>query len=343
MSRTEPTPQALARQAEMLGNRVKKTFDRLKGVMSREAVDCFRLYDRDIPEIRAVVDWYAGHVVVGEYSRTLTEQWPEWLPAMTEAVGAALGVPQQQRHCKVRRTGDRGERYERLDRQEHRVQVREGSAKLLVNLDDYLDTGLFSDHRKTRKLVAAETIGKHFLNLFCYTGAFSVAAAVAGAKATTSVDASGRYLQWLRDNLACNGLDQNQLGNALPPKVFHETVRADTRDFLRLALRNGQSWDVIFCDPPSYSARPDAPPWEVQRDHRELVLTCLQVLKPGGTLWFSSNHQRFFPDLQELPGYVAVEMTERTVPVDYRNKQVHRVWRIAAGPLVGETAAVAPT
>lgn len=333
MARTEPTPQALARQAEMLGNRVKKTFDRLKGVMSRGAVDCFRLYDRDIPEIRAVVDWYAGasaggpiegHVVVGEYSRALTDQWPGWLPAMTDAVGEALGVPPARRHCKVRRTGDRGERYDRLDHTQQRLLVREGPLRLWVNLDDYLDTGLFGDHRLTRSWVAAEVAGGDFLNLFSYTGAFTVAAAVAGARRTTSVDASGLYLQWLRDNLIANGFDQ-------PGHLQqHETLRADARDFLRLAARNRWQWDVIVCDPPSFSQRPDAPPFEVQRDHRALMLQCLQVLRPGGVLWFSCNHQRFEPDLQDLPGHSAQDLTERSVPIDYRNRQVHRLWKIRA-------------
>lgn len=324
MSRTEPTPQALARQAEMLGNRVKKTFDRLKGVMSRGAVDCFRLYDRDIPEIRAVVDWYAGHVVVGEYSRALTEQWPGWLAAMTDAVGQALGVPPEKRHCKVRRTGDRGERYERLDHSDQRLLVREGPVRLWVNLDDYLDTGLFSDHRVTRKWVAEQIAGRDFLNLFCYTGAFTAAAALGGARQTTSVDASGRYLQWLRDNLIANGFDQ-----PTHPQQ-HETWRGDARDFLHLAARNRRQWDVIVCDPPSFSQRPDAPVFEVQRDHRALVQQGLQVLRPGGVLWFSCNHQRFQPDLADLPGWQVEDWTERSVPVDYRNRQIHRLFRLSA-------------
>lgn len=307
--------------ADMLANRVVKAHRKLAPRFERENVGAFRLYDRDIPEIRAVVDWYEGHLVVAEYERRQTEAAGDWLGIIARRAAEALGVPESKLHLKQRRTrGKEGGRYRRLSQRGRIVEVREGELRFLTNLDDFVDTGLFPDHRITRRLVMEESEGRSVLNLFAYTGAFTCAAAKGGAAGTMSVDQSGIYLDWLRDNLECNGLSDER----------HRTSRADAVAFLKDALRDGMRWDLVILDPPSFSTLGGAAGLDVQRDHRKLVMACLAALHPGGVLWFSTNHQRFEPNLAGLPVASLRDMTERTIPVDYRNRTVHRCWRIVA-------------
>ena len=308
----------VARQAEMLANRVRKTFGKLGPRFERRAIGAFRLYDRDIPEIRAVVDWYEGHLVVGEYARRQTDELPEWLPTMARAVAAALGVPPERVHLRRRRTRPAsGARYERLGAPGGRLEVREGDLRFVVDLDSHLDTGLFADHRETRARVRAESRGRRFLNLFGYTGSFTCAAAAGGAVATTTVDRSATYLRRARENL-----ERNRLWG---PR--HELVRDDAEPFLARARRAGRTWELCLLDPPSFSTGRDAPPFDVQRDHRALVERTLGVLAPGGVLYFSTNHQRFEPRLEGLAAEVR-EITDETIPEDYRNRTIHRCWRL---------------
>jgi len=287
----------------MLANRLRKNFRRLHPGFERENVGAFRLYDRDIPEVRAAVDWYEGHLVVAEYERQQT-RGGAWLSAIARAAGEALGVPAERIHLKVRRSG---EKYERLSRTGRRIAVRERDLRFWVNLDDYIDTGLFPDHRDTRARVRAEARGSRFLNLFAYTGSFSCAAAAGGALSTTSVDASKTYLDWAKDNLELNG----QRG---------ELVRSAVDDFLRAA--GERRWTLCVLDPPSFSDF-GGKTFDVQRDHRALIDRTLQVLAPGGVLWFSTNHQRFTPRLDGLRF-----SEEQTVPEDFRNRMAHRAFRI---------------
>jgi 23S rRNA G2069 N7-methylase RlmK/C1962 C5-methylase RlmI len=318
----------LAQQSQMLANRVKKNFRALGKKFDKQGVGAFRVYDWDIPELRLVVDWYEGHLVAAEYSRTQTDLIPNWLETMAAACADALGVTPDKVHVKRRRTRPaEGARYPRLATTGVRFPVREGPCRFLVNLDDYIDTGLFSDHRETRALVRAQAAGRSVLNLFCYTGSFTGAAGSGGAKSTTSVDVSPVYLDWLKENLALNGLSGSR----------HETVRGDAREVLRLAAGQGRTWEVIVCDPPSFSTKREKTQdeaggesdFDVQRDHPKLVADCLARLTPGGTLWFSTNHQRFEPDLGGLGPLCAdlKEVTDETLPPDYR-RQAHRCFRL---------------
>jgi len=293
----------------MLANRVRKNFRRLHPRFEARRIGAFRLYDRDIPEIRAAVDWYEGHLVVAEYARQQTEGIP-WLEAMAGAVADVLNVSKERVHLKKRRAG---EAYARLARRNQRIPVREGDLRFLVNLDDYIDTGLFADHRETRERVRAEARGQRFLNLFAYTGSFTCAAALGGAVETTSVDASQTYLDWARDNLAENGLLPSEKPHP------HTLVRADVGSFLRDA--GSRRFTLCVLDPPSWSDRETS--FDVQRDHRELIERTLAVMEPSGVLWFSTNHQRFVPRLEGLRF-----TEEQTVPEDYRNRTAHRAFRI---------------
>ena len=294
----------LDEQARMLANRLRKNFRKLHPRFEERRIGAFRVYDRDIPEIRAAIDWYEGHLVFAEYAREQTARLP-WLETMARAAAEALEVPWERVHMKKRRAG---EKYERLARKGERIEVREGDLKFLVNLDDYIDTGLFIDHRETRARVQAEARGKSFLNLFAYTGSFTCAAALGGARTTTTVDASQNYLDWAGDNLRLNGVQPGAL------------VRGEVEAFLHKA--GARRWTLCLLDPPSYSDH-GGNLFEVQRDHRALVEKTLAVLEPGGVLWFSTNHQRFTP---QLDGLRFTE--EQTVPEDFRNRTAHRAFRI---------------
>ncbi len=287
----------------MLANRVRKNFRKLHPRFEQRKIGAFRVYDRDIPEIRAAIDWYEGHLVVAEYAREQTAKLP-WLETMARAAAEALEVPWERVHLKTRRTG---EKYARLGRRGERIEVREGDLRFLVNLDDYIDTGLFADHRETRARVRKEAEGARFLNLFAYTGSFTCAAAKGGARESTSVDASQTYLDWAADNLRLN-------------RLSGELVRSDVEAFLERA--GARRWSLCVLDPPSYSDH-GGKVFEVQRDHRALIERTLAVIEPGGVLWFSTNHQRFEPRLE---GLRAQEVD--TVPEDYRNRAVHRAFRI---------------
>jgi 23S rRNA G2069 N7-methylase RlmK/C1962 C5-methylase RlmI len=302
----------------MLANRVRKRFAHLQKRFARDNIDCFRLYDRDIPEVRAVVDWFAGHLVIAEYVRLQTG--PEWLPAMAEAVGTALNVPPERRHLRRRATGHgEGPRYAPLGQTGRRIAVNEREMRFLVNLDDRLDTGLFPDHRDTRSMVRSMAYGADFLNLYAYTGSFTCAAAAGGARTTVTVDRSSTYMDWTRDNLELNRLWSDK----------HRLVRADTLDFLDRARLEGRLWDLVFVDPPSFSHRKDeGTGFDVSRDHPSLLRRVLAITRPGGTIVFSTNHQRFEPHFEGLGVGSLEDITDATVPEDYRNRQIHRCWRI---------------
>lgn len=314
------TAKKFGRQADMLANRVQKRFRHLHKRFSRQRIDVFRLYDWDIPEIRAVVDWYDGHLVIGEYMRR--QSVPEWLPAMGKAVAAALGVADEKCHLKKRRAGKQdGPRYERIDTTDKKIVVSERDLKFLVNPWDYVDTGLFSDHRDTRQMVREMAGGKDFLNLYCYTGTFTCYAALGGARSTVSVDRSETAIVWARENMALNGISGEN--NAL--------IKVHTDDFLERAGRQGRRFDLAVVDPPSYStteSRGDA--FDVATDHPRLLAAVIEIMNPGGVVFFSTNHQAFLPRLDLLAATAVEEITSRTIPEDYVNKRktIHRCWRI---------------
>jgi 23S rRNA (cytosine1962-C5)-methyltransferase len=196
--------------------------------------------------------------------------------------------------------------------------VEEQGLKFWVNLRDYLDTGLFLDHRLTRSRVCAEAAGKRFLNLFAYTGSFTVYAAAGGARSTTTVDLSNTYLDWAADNLALNGFRGAQ----------HQLVRADAAPWIEEAGAQGERFDLIVLDPPSFSASKMARRFDVQKDHVRLLTATLALLSDGGTLYFSTNFQGFQLDTARLTGTTIEELTPGSIPEDFHFKEVHRCWRL---------------
>jgi len=328
---TVPVPRAGGRttadQIADFRRRLAKRFKHLAKWARRQGIEAFRVYDRDIPEIPLVIDWYSGWLHAAEYDRPheRTEIEHEvWLDRMVEAAAAELGVPPERTFLKVRRRQRDGGQYEKVDARRALVTVQEGDLAFEVNLSDYLDTGLFLDHRTTRSLVRAEAAGKRFLNLFCYTGSFSVAAAAGGAATTTSVDLSNTYLDWTRTNLA---------RNAFKDAGRHRTVRDEARAFLEHRARRGEApFDLVVCDPPTFSRSAKSEmPWDVDRDHAALLELVARNLAPGGVVYFSTNFRRFHLAAERLAAtYTIREITRRTIPEDFRNDRIHRAWRLVA-------------
>jgi 23S rRNA (guanine2069-N7)-methyltransferase len=307
-------------QKEMLANRVKKRFKHFHRHFARQQITVFRLYDWDIPEIRAVVDWYDGHLVIGEYMRR--QSVPEWLPMMGKAVADALDVPMENVHLKKRHAGKAdGRRYERIDYANRKIVVSERDLMFYVDPYDYVDTGLFSDHRNTRERIRKMAPGKDFLNLYCYTATFSCYAARGEARTTVSVDRSETAIQWGRENMALNGITEEN----------HTLTRAHTFDFLEIAQRKGQTFDLAVVDPPSYSTtRVGDQAFDVSKDHPKLLKAVMAVMRSGATLFFSTNHQDFQPRIEGLGAVSVREITDATIPEDYvsKRKNIHRCWQI---------------
>lgn len=308
-------------QSQMLANKVRKTYKHLKKRFARENIDVFRLYDWDIPEIRAAVDWYAGHLVIAEYTRRQSTR--EWLPMMGTVVAESLGVPPENLHLKIRRAGKQdGLRYERMDTTDQKIVMRERDLKFYVNLNDYIDTGLFSDHRNTRQMIREIAEGRDFLNLYCYTGSFSCYAATGGARTTTSVDRSDTAIIWARENMGLNGI----------PEAGNRLIQADTFDFLKQAKKKGMAFDLAVVDPPSYSTtRSRNAAFDILTDHPELLAGVLELMRPGSLIFFSTNHQSFELRTDALDVSNIEEITSITIPEDYVSKRrtIHRCWKIS--------------
>lgn len=320
-----PTPddtmlQKHREQAAMLANKVKKRYRHLARRFAQRKIEVFRLYDWDIPEIRAVVDWYAGHLVVGEYTRTQTTE--TWLPLMAQVVAQALDVPAERVHLKKRYYGPSdGQRYKRIDYTDRMIEVSETDLHFLVNPWDWVDTGLFADHRITRGMVREMANGKDFLNLFCYTGAFTCYAARGGARTSVSVDRSRTAVQWARRNLALNGIDTSA----------HVVLQAHTLDYIATARRRNQMFDLAVVDPPSFSSRRShSDHFDIAQDHPLLLNAVVELIRPGGIIFFSTNHQYFEPRMDEVRLVAFEEITARTIPEDYlhKRKTIHRCWKL---------------
>jgi 23S rRNA (cytosine1962-C5)-methyltransferase len=319
----------------MLANRLRKNRRRWERWAAKDKVSCYRVYDLDIPEIPLAIDWYEGWLHITEHITKRRIEGPEgdaWLEAMADVAGDALGVEPGRVFVKQRRRQRGRAQYEKLGQapeyQEaelrepptpgERLVVQEGGHRFRVNLAGYHDTGLFLDHRATRRMVADEARGKRVLNLFSYTGAFSVYAAAAGARSSTSVDLSRTYLSWARDNLALNGLDQRS----------HELVRADVLQWLASPERRDVWYDLVVVDPPTFStSKRMTGTLDVQRDHAALLESVILLVPPGGVVYFSTNRRKFSLAGAAFAGTRVEEITERTVPPDFHARRPHRCWR----------------
>jgi 23S rRNA G2069 N7-methylase RlmK/C1962 C5-methylase RlmI len=319
----------------MLGNRLEKRWRHLRKWARRSGIGACRLYDRDIPEIPLVVDRYgdgesaaiAGALYRRPYEKDAAEEG-RWLVAMAGAISRSLGIPQDLIFLKERGRQRGAAQYQKIRSRCATMDVAEGGLRFRTNLSDYLDTGLFLDHRKTRALVRALSPGKRVLNLFCYTASFSVYAAAGGAKSVDSVDLSKTYLDWAQANFALNGLEAlsvppNALGEAsLPP---FRRFRADAR---RVRAAAGSSrWDLIILDPPAFSnSKKMSATVDLKRDHRSLIVQCLRRLSPAGALIFSANAKNFTLDPEDFPGTTVEDLRERIRDEDFVGKRLPAVY-----------------
>lgn len=327
-------PLELSEGATMVANRLRKNLRKLKSWRERDGVTCYRAYDADLPEYAAAIDVYIQAEATGA-----TDAGTLWLHVQEYAAPAEIPeavtrrrfndvlaaarevfrIPRERIAVKTRARGKGGSKYGRFDARHEFLIVEEGQVRLRVNLFDYLDTGLFLDHRPMRLRIADEARDTRFLNLFGYTGAATVHAAVGGARTTTTVDLSATYLQWCADNLAVNGI-----GGAK-----HRLVQADALQWLEA---EDAQYDLIFCDPPTFSNSARAKDFDIQREHVRLLQLAVARLAPGGVLYFSNNFRRFRLDEAAIAQFARVEdITASTIPPDFaRNARIHKAWKLTA-------------
>jgi 23S rRNA (cytosine1962-C5)-methyltransferase len=304
----------------------------------RTGATCWRVFDHDLPDQPIIVDWYDGDAVVWTGDRTRNEtpdQRAAWEQGAAAAAATGLGLDPHRVWLKRRRRqrgrhqtgGDRAGdgQYEPDARRGVVRTVRENGLSFTINLSDYLDVGLFLDHRPLRARVGAEAAGRRVLNLFAYTGAFTVHARAGGAAATCTVDLSNTYLAWAERNLAANGLG---------PSPDHTVVRADCLGWLDAVVAGGPRWDVIVCDPPTFSASTamHGRTWSVTRDQAWLLDRLRRIVRPDGVIWFSTNARGFRLDPAAVGDWIADDVSAWSVPDDMRDRRIHQCWRITARP-----------
>lgn len=317
--------------ALMVLNRLTKNLRHLGRWARQQGIRCFRLYDADLPDYAFAVDLYAGEgrclAHVQEYAPPVTipaEDAERRRAEFVVATAKVLNLPQEAIILKQRKRQRGSEQYEKLNAQGQFLRVEEGGLKFRVNLDDYLDTGLFLDHRLTRELIRSMAKGARFLNLFAYTGSATVYAAAGGAKKTLSIDLSSTYLEWAEANLGLNGFGGPD----------HRFLRADCLAWLESSP--SERFDLIFLDPPTFStSKRMAGTLDVQRDHVSMIRACLSVLAPGGRLIFTTNQRRFRLDHEALSDLDLEDISKKTLPKDFeRNPRIHVGWIIQPFPRV---------
>lgn len=313
--------------AEMFANRLRKNLKNLGRWARQNGIHCYRLYDADLPEYAVAVDVYEGEqtwVHMQEYEAPSSIDPAKAETRLIHAVAAipkVLEIPPEQLFLKIRRKQKGFAQYEKQADAGRFHVVEEGGWKFWVNFEDYLDTGLFLDHRITRRMIQERSADKRFLNLFAYTGAASVYAAKGGAASTTTVDMSRTYLDWAARNLELNGIGGSR----------HELIHADCLEWVDQASRDKRRFDLIFLDPPTFStSKRMRQTWDVQRDHPMLVKKCMNLLASGGTLVFSTNCRKFKLDAEALTGLSLEDVTRKTIPKDFeRNPKIHHCWIIS--------------
>lgn len=316
-----------AEPAPMFANRLQKNLKKLSKWAKQNQVFAYRVYDADLPEYAVAVDIYHCNdktwVNVQEYQspKSVDQQKADSrLASLLAEIPSVLNVPKAQVLLKIRRKQRNTDQYEKQAESGIFHEINEGGCKLLVNFDDYLDTGIFLDHRPIRLEIQKEAKGKRFLNLFAYTGSATVHAAVGGATVTTTVDMSNTYLQWAKNNLALNATTGR-----------HEFIQADCVEWLANEAKSAsRQYDLIFLDPPTFSnSKKMDDVFDIQRDYIQLIQNSAKLLTPDGKLYFSTNFRKFKFDASEFDGLKITDITAQTIPEDFaRDMKIHYCWQI---------------
>ncbi|WP_249219543.1 class I SAM-dependent methyltransferase [Chitinophaga sp. HK235] len=306
---------------QMFENRLTKVFRHISKLAKRQNITCYRVYDDDIPEFPFSIEIYEDHVYIAEYHRKhgMEEDAHEaWLDNCLELISKVLNIPPANIWVKQRqRKENRQSQYEKLSIESQEMTVHESGLKFKINLSDYLDTGLFLDHRITRSMVRDEVKDKKVLNLFCYTGSFSVYAAAGGAAEVTSVDLSKTYLSWAEDNMRLNGFDPSK----------HPFVHADVLQYLDTLKLN--TFDLVIMDPPTFSNSKRMKDFlDIQRDHAELLNKVLLATKKDGVVYFSNNYRRFVLEEDKINASSIKDITNQTLPFDFQQKMIRKCYRL---------------
>ncbi len=341
-----PDSDKISYQAEILGNRLIKRYKHLRKWAKRIGATAWRLYDRDIPEIPLVLDIYGDYIVGALYERPYAkaeDEEEQWLNFMTTIISHSLNKDSSLISMR-RRLRQRGQnQYSRLASSGNEIIVKEGGLQFTVNIFDYLDTGLFLDHRKTRDLIRQAAHGRHILNLFCYTAAFSIYAASGGALSTVSVDLSNTYLEKAEKNFLLNAYSATHVkpeaisrfaslarsGQGLT-KNTNALVRADVLRFVHEAGLAGHTWDLIILDPPTFSnSKKMTQTLDIRRDYHKLLDMSLKLLSPSGELWFSTNARSFALDRAFWPAFKIEDLKEATRDEDFRGRSLRACYRFS--------------
>lgn len=311
-----------AEKNQMFRNRLTKVFKHVSKLARRQGVSCYRVYDHDLPEFPFCVEIYGKYIYLAEYKRhhgMTDEEHEEWLEECINIICEIIEMSAENLYIKQRqRKPGRLGQYQRVSDEKEFFEVEEAGLKFKVNLSDYLDTGLFLDHRITRNMVREISAGKRVLNLFCYTGSFSVYAAAGGASSMVSVDLSKTYLQWAEENLQLNQLSDHS--------KYHY-VHADVKQYLDTLKPN--SFDLVIMDPPTFSNSKRMKDFlDIQRDHVELLNKTLAALSPGGIIFFSTNSRRFVLQAEEINSSAIKDITKATTPFDFEGKLFRWCYKI---------------
>ena len=299
-------------------NRLGKNIKHLMKWAKRNGIEAWRIYDRDIPQFPFAVDVYGSQIHLQEYDTgwlMQPEEYEAWLAEIIEAIVFVTGFSSDDIHLKRRERQKGVQQYEKTGRAGEDFTIEENGRRFWVNLDKYLDTGLFLDHRNTRKKVGDTAAGKRFLNLFSYTGSFTVYAATGGAVSSETVDLSNTYLDWARRNFELNGIDLAK----------HQIIRADVFQYLQTAFEAGKQFDLIVMDPPSFSnSKKMSDTLDIQRDHARLIQGAMKLLAPNSLMYFSNNLRSFELDESIAEQYLVKDISKQSVPDDFCNKKIHQ-------------------
>lgn len=303
-----------------LYNRIRKNQKQLKSFLAQQQISCYRIYDWDMPEYPLCVDVYEDKLHVSMYQTRYSREAESdqlWQQHCIDTLQELFGIREEDIYIKSRTRKKTTGQYEKVNETNTFFTVNENGIQFLVNLSDYVDTGLFLDHRNTRKRVMSEAKGKHVLNLFAYTGSFSVYAAMGNAFTTTTLDLSGTYLNWAKENFKLNQI----------PLSKHQFIQTDAKEWVKQAP--ARLYDIIILDPPTISTSEKTKTnFDVQTDHAELINNTLNHLQPGGILYFSNNFRNFVLDAEKIRSAIIEDISQQSVPLDFRNKKIHACWRI---------------